>query len=176
MLGALTLKFSWEVARGAGSVGRAPRQENCWRRASKAGLASCHHAPGRSWSPARVVQRGVVATAYHRAVGHRLQHFPTNVMLNVLPASRPLLMVSTFASCDFALLAGLRPTPSSSRQRRGAPAGDDAHRHPPGRAGGPGVSCRARVSGSPSRGGHARALSSLARQVAEMTSSGSSRG
>ncbi len=34
----------------------------------------------------------------------------TNVMLNVLPASRPLLAVSTFAaSCDFALPAGTPP-------------------------------------------------------------------
>ncbi|MFP2932081.1 SLC13 family permease, partial [Pyxidicoccus sp. 3LG] len=33
-----------------------------------------------------------------------------NVMLNVLPASRPLLAVSTFAaSCDFALPAGTPP-------------------------------------------------------------------
>ena len=33
-----------------------------------------------------------------------------NVMLNVLPASRPLMAVSTFAaSCDFALPAGTPP-------------------------------------------------------------------
>ncbi|NTX33691.1 DASS family sodium-coupled anion symporter [Myxococcus llanfairpwllgwyngyllgogerychwyrndrobwllllantysiliogogogochensis] len=57
-----------------------------------------------------LVQHGVVASATILLSAIASNTATTNVMLNVLPASRPLLAVSTFAaSCDFALPAGTPP-------------------------------------------------------------------
>ncbi|AGC47608.1 sodium:sulfate symporter [Myxococcus stipitatus DSM 14675] len=57
-----------------------------------------------------LAQHGVVATATIVLSAIASNTATTNVMLNVLPASRPLLAVSTFAaSCDFALPAGTPP-------------------------------------------------------------------
>jgi len=57
-----------------------------------------------------LASHAVVATATILLSAIASNTATTNVMLNVLPASRPLLAVSTFAaSCDFALPAGTPP-------------------------------------------------------------------
>jgi sodium-dependent dicarboxylate transporter 2/3/5 len=57
-----------------------------------------------------VAQHGVVATITILLSAIASNTATVNVMLNVLPASRPLMALSTFAaSCDFALPAGTPP-------------------------------------------------------------------
>jgi sodium-dependent dicarboxylate transporter 2/3/5 len=57
-----------------------------------------------------LAQHGVVATTTILLSAIASNTATVNVMLNVLPASRPLMAVSTFAaSCDFALPAGTPP-------------------------------------------------------------------
>ncbi|MFP2908157.1 SLC13 family permease [Pyxidicoccus sp. 3LFB2] len=61
-------------------------------------------------SLAAITQHGVVASTTILLSAIASNTATVNVMLNVLPASRPLMAVSTFASsCDFALPAGTPP-------------------------------------------------------------------
>jgi sodium-dependent dicarboxylate transporter 2/3/5 len=59
---------------------------------------------------APIAQHATVATTTILLSAIASNTATVNVMLNVLPASRPLLAISTFASsCDFALPAGTPP-------------------------------------------------------------------